>query len=77
MTVWFLGALGAPVSAGEPASGGTPYHADPQHLWTRLHEAVFVRVGPDGHEYGRDRLDPLLWKKSRPNRIALRDLLSK
>jgi hypothetical protein len=40
---------------------GTPYHSDPQHLWNRLHEAIFVRVAADGQEYGRDRLDPLLW----------------
>src|SRR5204863_2383183 len=25
---------------------------------------IFVRVGPDGHEYGRDRLDPLLWSET-------------
>jgi hypothetical protein len=37
------------------------YHADPQHLWNRLHGALFVRVGPDGHAYGQDRLEPLLW----------------
>ncbi len=59
-----LESAGALISAGEPASGGMPYHTDPQHLWNRLHEAIFVRVGPDGHEYGRDRLDPLLWSET-------------
>ena len=24
------------------------YHADPEHLWNRLHEALYVRTGPDG-----------------------------
>ena len=37
------------------------YDANPQHLWNRLHAALFVRVGPDGREYGGDRVDPLLW----------------
>jgi len=41
------------------------YHADPKHLWNRLHEALFVRVGPDGHVYGQDRLEPLLWPHSK------------
>jgi hypothetical protein len=41
------------------------YHADPEHLWNRLHEALFVRVGPDGVTYGRDRLEPLLWLGSK------------
>ena len=34
------------------------------HLWNRLHDALFVRVGPNGHEYGRDRIEPLLWRTS-------------
>ncbi len=41
------------------------YDADPEHLWNRLHEAMFVRVGPDGRTYGQDRLEPLLWKGSK------------
>jgi hypothetical protein len=40
------------------------YHADPRHLWNRLHEALFVRIGPDGRAYGQDRLEPLLWPRS-------------
>jgi hypothetical protein len=39
----------------------TIYDQDPQHLWNRLHRALWVRVGSDGKEYGHDRLDPLLW----------------
>jgi hypothetical protein len=41
------------------------YHAKPEHLWNRLHTAMFVRVGPDGHAYGQDRLEPLLWGRSK------------
>jgi hypothetical protein len=40
------------------------YHADAKHLWNRLHEAALVRTGPDGREYGRDRVEPLLWSAS-------------
>jgi len=47
------------------ASERSLYHADSAHLWNRLHEALFVRVGPDGRAYGRDRLEPLLWYGSK------------
>lgn len=43
----------------------TIYDPDPQHLWNRLHRALLVRTGPDGKEYGHDRLDPLLWRETR------------
>ena len=49
----------------EAASERSVYHADPQHLWNRLHQALFVRVGPDGRLYGQDRLEPLLWPQSK------------
>jgi hypothetical protein len=41
------------------------YDADPEHLWNRLHEALFVRVGSDSLTYGPDRLEPLLWLGSK------------
>jgi len=63
--IWFPVWPVAPDSTDEPATGGTPYDADTRHLWNRLHEAIFVRVGPDSREYGRDRLDPLLWTETR------------
>jgi RNA polymerase sigma factor (sigma-70 family) len=47
-----------------PATGHV-YHADPEHLWNRLHDALFVRIGPDGRAYGQDRLEPLLWPASK------------
>jgi hypothetical protein len=37
------------------------YNDSPAHLWNRLHASLFVRVAPDGREYGADRVDPLLW----------------
>jgi len=39
----------------------TLYNADSQHLWNRLHAALFVRPAADGKVYGYDRLDPMLW----------------
>src|SRR5689334_6115042 len=40
------------------------YANEPDHLWNRLHAALFVRTGPDGKVYGIDRLEPLLWSDS-------------
>lgn len=41
------------------------YHTDPNHLWNRLHAAMLIRTGPDQHDYGQDRLEPLLWLESK------------
>jgi hypothetical protein len=57
-----LGPAGYSAKASPPKS---IYHADPEHLWNRLREAMFVRVGPDGRAYGEDRLEPLLWMASK------------
>jgi hypothetical protein len=61
----FFASLGPAESAAQTASKRSMYHADPEHLWNRLHEALFVRVGPDGRTYGQDRLEPLLWGGSK------------
>lgn len=61
---WSL-ALLLPVIAAAQASPAGVYHADPAHAWNLLHEALFVRHGTDGAEYGRDRIEPLLWRGSR------------
>lgn len=61
------------VTTGTPrTSAATPeessraiYHSDPEHLWNRLHDALFVRTGPGGRDYGRDRVEPLLWRRSK------------
>lgn len=43
-----------------PSPSRAIYHADPEHLWNRLHEALFVRG-----RFGHDRLEPLLWTSSK------------
>lgn len=63
--VCFFASLGPARGPVETASERSMYHTDPDHLWNRLHEALFVRVGPDGRTYGRDRLEPLLWLGSK------------
>jgi hypothetical protein len=61
----FLTSSGPAEPPAKTAPERSLYHADPEHMWNRLHEALFVRVGPDGHTYGRDRLEPLLWHRSK------------
>src|SRR5262249_45174442 len=63
--IGFFASLGPAGSPPKTAPERAIYHADPEHLWNRLHEALFVRVGPDGVMYGRDRLEPLLWSGSK------------
>jgi hypothetical protein len=61
-----LGAALGVVSATTPASPGVRlYHDNPEHVWNRVHAALFVRVAPDGRKYGGDRVDPLLWTNSK------------
>jgi hypothetical protein len=73
---FFLAAQPAALADDQPPSRSI-FHADPEHLWNRLYEALFVRVGPDGRTYGQDRLEPLLWPESkylleqRPNGKAI------
>jgi len=61
----FLTSSGPAEPPAKTVSERSLYHADPEHLWNRLHEALFVRVGPDGRTYGQDRLEPLLWRGSK------------
>src|SRR5947207_9428521 len=68
--LWRAGLDGSTGAAAPPAPPAVPvkvtvYDPDPQHLWNRLHRALWVRPGPDGKEYGHDRLDPLLWSETR------------
>src|SRR5271165_1249151 len=60
---YVLGVLNIPGLAS--ASDVTIYDPNPEHLWNRLHCALWVRTGPDGKEYGGDRLDPLLWLETK------------
>ncbi len=58
----------AATAAAEESSAARPvplYDSDPQHLWNRLHGALWDRVGLGGHVYGHDRVDPLLWPQTR------------
>ena len=67
MRAWALSAivlLAAAIGVRSSARAPGVYDPDPQHLWNRLHDALFVRVGNDGVEYGRDRIEPLLWRRS-------------
>ena len=59
--VCFFGSVRLATAADNATAGSSVYHADPQHLWNRLHEALFDRVGPDGETYRPDRIEPLLW----------------
>jgi hypothetical protein len=63
--VSFFASLGPAGSPAKTSPELSIYHADPEHLWNRLHKALFVRVGPDGRTYGQDRLEPLLWTGSK------------
>lgn len=42
----------------------TPYDPDPEHLWNRLHRALFARQTPDGREIVH-ATDPFLFTQSR------------
>ncbi len=59
--VCFFGSVRLATAADNATAGSSVYHADPQHLWNRLHAALFDRVGPDGKTYRPDRIEPLLW----------------
>jgi hypothetical protein len=63
--VAFLALSRSADSKPQPDSKRALYDSNPDHLWNRLHEALFVREGPDGLTYGRDHLEPLLWTGSK------------
>ncbi len=58
-------ALSAPPNQPAVRGGVAIYDSDVTHLWNRLHHALWVRRGPDGKEYGHDRLDPYLWHETK------------
>ncbi len=67
----FTTLFNSPAANSEPGrhfAGAAPkavYDPDPNHLWNRLHGALFIRVASDGTEYGIDQLDPLLFYHSK------------
>jgi hypothetical protein len=54
-------------SANLEESGSAPsiYDPNPNHLWNRLYDAIFIRVDQTGVTYGADALDPLLWRETK------------
>jgi len=40
------------------------YDPNPNHLWNRLNETLFVRTAQDGKKYGLDELDILYWYRT-------------
>jgi hypothetical protein len=53
------------LAAEGPTEDVRTYDQNPRHLWNRLHQTLFIRVGLDGTTYGHDRLDPLFWGRTR------------
>lgn len=58
-----IGLLAACMAPGASSSDtGHPYDSNPEHLWNRLHQALFVRVSPgDDERFGGTELDILFW----------------
>jgi len=65
MVICLVVSVGPAESRHKTSAEQAVYDRDPEHLWNRLYEALFVRVGPDGGTYGRDRFEPLLWLGSK------------
>ncbi len=59
--VCLVGSMTCASAAALAPTGSTVYHADPQHLWNRLHATVFHRVDSNGETFRSDRVEPLLW----------------
>jgi len=45
----------------ESGNAPTIYDPNPNHIWNRLYDALFIRRNQAGTTYGADALDPLLW----------------
>jgi len=56
----------SPITAPGKAEGVPAlYDPSPEHIWNRLHDALFVREAAAGQKYGGDTVDPLLWLHTR------------
>ena len=62
---FMLAAESPQAASNEPIEENRLFASDPTHLWNRLHGALFVRRASDGHVYGEDETDPLLWPTSK------------
>src|SRR5262245_2806815 len=65
LLVMLIGGAASLVHPRDPTQPAGLYASDPIHLWNRIHRHFHVRVTSDGHEYGFDTLDPLLWRETR------------
>jgi hypothetical protein len=43
----------------------TIYDPNPNHLWNRLNETLFIRTAQDGKKYGLNELDILYWRNTK------------
>jgi hypothetical protein len=58
--------MAVPGTASESAEKtGDVYDPSHTHIWNRLHEALLIREGPTGAQYGAESLDPLLWPQTK------------
>jgi len=48
-------------NAHDPGVSAAIYDSNPSHLWNRLYAALLIREDKNGHRFGDDSLDPLLW----------------
>jgi hypothetical protein len=62
-----LAVVGVFLSAGILRSGAaeTLFDSNPDHIWNRLHNTLFIRVAPDGARYGEDSADILYWIRTK------------
>ncbi|HZL78142.1 MAG TPA: hypothetical protein VFC17_04765 [Candidatus Limnocylindrales bacterium] len=62
LTVMLLNA--AVLKVGAAPGKNTIYDPNPNQLWNRLNETLFVRTAQDGKKYGLDELDILYWGRT-------------
>jgi hypothetical protein len=55
----------ATIESQAPGTNVALYDSDPNHLWNRLHAALYTRKYLDGRQAGQDEVDPLIWHASR------------
>jgi hypothetical protein len=60
-----LGAVSSLHTDSRAAARAPLYDVNPQHLWNRVHQHLYVRSMRDGSEAGSDTVDPLVWRETR------------
>jgi hypothetical protein len=61
-----------PARGSEQAPLWTAFDPDSNHLWNRLHAALYAREAPGGAVFGFDAIDPYLWFRSQHLRTESR-----